>query len=242
MFSLKGLNMKTNTVLFVMLFSFIAINFSFAQIQQAVYQDEDTSPESFTILLKDEWAYLRDAVAQLKNETENRGEFETTQEFQTRVARSHDSLQNKLNAHLSETRLVRRVFGLWFKAELVSYNADAEVYSVKCPATIEAPYSIPSVDCLIPSNPYVELADSIRGGYRTSSIFIKFNPYFEWKVGRAEAVSAKGNESNIFFKVHFMVSLVQEGSAIHGQLKIIPKDITLMNRGNKYVYWKEEIR
>ena len=234
--------MKTNTVLFVMLFSCIATNFLFAQIQQAVYQDEDTSPETFTILLKDEWAYLRDAIAQLKNETENKGEFETTQEFQSRVARSHDSLENKLNVHLRETRLVSRVFGLWFKAELTSYNADAEVYSVKCPATIEAPYSIPSVDCLIPSNPYVDLADSIRGGYRTSTIFLKFNPYFDWKVGREEARLAKGNEANIFFKVHFMVSLVQEGSAIHGQLRIIPKDIVLMNRNSKFVHWKEELR
>ena len=234
--------MKTNTVLFALLLSCIATNFLFAQIQQAVYQDEDTSPETFTILLKDEWAYLRDAIVQLKNETENKSEFETTQEFQTRVARSHDSLQNKLDVHLRETRLVNRVFGLWFKAELTSYNADAEVYSVKCPATIEAPYSIPSVDCLIPSNPYVDLADSIRGGYRTSTIFLKFNPYFDWKVGRDEARLAKGNEPNIYFKVHFMVSLVQEGSAIHGQLRIIPKDIVLMNRNTKFVHWKEELR
>ncbi len=133
------------------------------------------------------------------------------------------------------------VFGLWFKATLVSYNADAEIYSFKCPTTIEAHYSIPAVDCLVPSNPFIDLVDSIRGGYRTSSIFMKFNPDFRWKVKRNEAQSAKGNESDIFFKVHFIVSLTQEGSAIHGQLKIIPKDIALMNRSNNYVYWKEEI-
>ena len=145
-------------------------------------------------------------------EVENRGEFETTREFQIRVARSHDSLQSKLNTHLKETRLDRRVFGLWFKAELVSYNADAEIYSVKCPTTIEAPYSIPTVDCLVPSNLYIDLADSIVGGYRTSSIFMKFNPCFEWKVGRNEALKAKGNQANVFFKVHFVVTLMQEGS------------------------------
>jgi len=113
---------------------------------------------------------------------------------------------------------------------------------VKCASMIEAPYSIPSVDCLIPTNPYIDLADSIRGGYRTSSIFMKFNPDFEWKVGRNEAQSAKGNESYVFFKVHFVVTLAQEGSAIHGQLKIIPKDIALINRSNNYTYWKEEIK
>jgi hypothetical protein len=242
MFTLKGFTMKKNIALFILMSGFITTTVLLAQTQQAVYQDEDTPPESFTILLKDEWAYLRDAVVQLKDETENRGEFETTREFQSRVARSHDSLQNKLNTHLRDTRLDRRVFGLWFKAELVSYNADAEIYSVKCAATIEAPYSIPTVDCIIPSNPYIDLADSIRGGYRTSSIFMKFNPDFEWKVGRNEAQAAKGNQTNMFFKVHFVVRLTQEGSAIHGQLKIIPKDIALMNRSNNYVYWKEELR
>jgi hypothetical protein len=242
MFFSKGLNMKKNIVFSISLCSFITTAMLLAQVQQAVYQDEDTSPESFTILLKDEWAYLRDAVTQLKNETEQRGEFETTLEFQARVARSRDSLQSKLNIHLKDTKLDHRVFGLWLKATLVSYNADAEIYSVKCATTIEAPYSIPTVDCLVPSNPYIDLADSIQGGYRTSRIFMKFNPDFGWKVGRNEAQSAKGNQSNVFFKVHFIVNLMQEGSAIHGQLKIIPKDIALINRSNNYVYWKEEIR
>jgi hypothetical protein len=242
MFSLKGLTMKKNIALFVSLFSLLTAGTLLAQVQQAVYQDEDTPPESFTILLKDEWAYLRDAVAQLKKETENKDEFETTSEFQARAVRSRDSLQSKLNAHLKETKLDRRVFGLCFKATLASYNADAQTYSVKCNATIEAPYSIPTVDCLVPANPYIELTDSIQGGYRTSSIFMKFNPDFQWKVGKSEARSAKGNESSVFFKVHFVVDLIQERTANHGLLKIIPKDISLINRSNNYEYWKEEIR
>jgi hypothetical protein len=234
--------MKNNIVLFILACSMITAHVLLAQTQQAVYQDEETPPESFTILLKDEWSYLRDAVTQLKSETENRGEFETTKEFQTRVARSHDSLQSKLNTHLKETKLDRRVFGLWFKAELISYNADAEIYSVKCSTMIEAPYSIPTVDCLVPSNPYIDLADSIRGGYRTSSIFMKFSPDFQWKVGRDEAQVAKDNQANIFFKVHFVVGMIQDGNSIHGQLKIIPRDIALINRFNKHVYWKEVLQ
>jgi hypothetical protein len=234
--------MKKNIALFLLVCGFFAANTLFAQTQQAVYQDEDTPPESFTIMLKDEWAYLRDAVAQLKTETETKGEFETTREFQTRVARMHDSLQNKLDTHLRDTRLDRRVFGLWFKADIGTYNADAESYQVKCATMIEAPYSIPSVDCVIPLNPYVDLADSIRGGYRTSSIFMKFAPAFEWKIGRNDAQAAKDNQANIYFKVHFIVRLAQEGSTIHGQLKIIPKDIALVNRFNNTAYWKEELQ
>jgi len=234
--------MKKNIAVFVSLCNLIAATMLMAQVQQAVYQDEDTPSESFTVLLKDEWAFLNEAVTQLKNDVEKKGEFETTQEFLMRVEKSRNFLQNKLDTHLSETKLDRRVFGLWFKATLVSYNADKEVYSVKCPTIIEAPYSIPTVDCLVPPNPYVDLADSISGGYRTSSIFLKFNPDFEWIIGRKEAQAAKGDESNMFFKVHFVVNLAQEGSNIHGQLRIIPKDIALINKANNYVYWKEEIK
>ena len=234
--------MKKNIPFFVLLYSVITTTALLAQVQQAVYQDEDTPPESFTILLKDEWAYLNDAVTQLKTDTENKGEFETTQEFRARVTSSREALQSKLNAHLKDTRLDSRIFGLWFKASLVSYNADSGIYSVKCPTVIEAPYSIPAIDCFVPSNTYVGLADSIRGGYRTSSIFLKFNPAFEWKIDRNEAKTAKGNESNIFFKIHFVVSLLQEGSAVHGELRIIPKDIALINKGNNTVYWNAEIR
>ncbi len=64
MSSSKGLNMKKNITLYIALFSFITTAMLVAQVQQAVYQDENTPPESFTILLKDEWAYLRDAVTQ----------------------------------------------------------------------------------------------------------------------------------------------------------------------------------
>lgn len=234
--------MKKNVALFFLLFSFISTGMLLAQVQQAVYQDEDTPPESFTILLKDEWAYLRDAVDQLKNETEKRGEFETTPEFLARASRSRDSLQSKLNAHLKDTKLDRRVFGVCFKATLASYDADAEIYSVKCAATIEAPYNTPSVDCIVPSNPYIEMADSIRGGYRSSIIFMKFSPDFKWKVGRSEAQSAKGNESNLYFKVHFIVDLTQDKTTNHGKLIIIPKDIELINRTNNYVYWNEEVK
>jgi hypothetical protein len=71
---------------------------------------------------------------------------------------------------------------------------------------------------------------------------MKFNPAFEWKIGRDDAQVAKGNQTNIYFKVHFIVRLTQEGSAIHGQLRIIPKDIALMSRFNNLVYWKEELQ
>ncbi len=200
-----------------------------AEAQQPAYQDDDLSPESFTIILKDEWTYLRDAIDQLEKETGKRGEFETTPEFQARVAQARQTSLNKLNGHIKDTKLDRRVFGVWFKATLVSYDADAGIYSVKCTTTVEAPYEIPTVDCLVPPNQYIEMADSIQGGYRTSSIHFKFNPDFKWKVARNEAMAAKGNESNIFFKVHFVVNMTLENLPTKALLKLFRKD-SLVNK------------
>jgi hypothetical protein len=215
---------------------------SLAKAQQPTYQDDNLSPESFSILLKDEWVYLRDAIDQLNKETEKRGEFETTPEFQARAARAKQLFLDKLNGRIKETKLDRRLFGVWFKATLVSYDADAGVYSVSCATTVEAPYDIPTVECFIPDNPYVEKADSIRGGYRTSSLRLKFNPDFKWTVARNDAMTAKSNEPNIYFKVHFEVNVKQEDFSTQALLKIIPKDITLINQVNKFMYWKEEIK
>ena len=233
--------MKKNISITVSIFLFLTTTFQLAEAQQPVFQDDDLSPESFSLILKDEWAYLRDATDQLDKETGNRSEFETTPEFQARAIQARQTSRDKLNGHIKDTKLDRRVFGVWFKATFASYDADAGIYSVNCPITIEAPYDIPTVECVVPPNRYIEMADSIQGGYRRSIIRFKFDPDFKWMVARNEAMSAKGNESNIFFKVHFVINMTLENLPTKALLKIIPKSISLVNKANKHVYWKEEI-
>jgi hypothetical protein len=241
--SLKGLNMKQNhrQILPLLLFLFFG-SFPVEAQQPNTSRDDELQPEAFTTILKYEWMYLRDGVDQLNKETEKRGEFETTPEFQDRVARLRRTFLDKLNAHIKDNKLEQRLFGVWFKAKLVSYDADVGIYSVKCDTNVEAPYNIPTVTCFIPPNPYVDLADSILGGYRTSKIYLKFDPDFKWTVARDDAMAAKGTEGNIVFKVHFILNITQEGFTNQALLRIIPKDIMLMNQSNKYVYWKEEIK
>ena len=213
----------------------------FAEAQQPAYQDDDLTPELFTLILKDEWKYLQEATDQLDKETGNRGEFETTPEFQARAAQARQTAIDKFNGHIKEVKLDRRVLSVWFKAILASYDADVETYSVKCQTTIEAPYDIPTVECYVPPNQYLEMADSIQGGYRRSTIRFKFDPDFKWTVARNEAMVAKGNESNIFFRVNFVVNMTLENLPTKALLKIIPKSILLMNKANKHIFWKEEI-
>lgn len=234
--------MNKHIVFVISLFLFTIVYIQQVKAQQPAYQDDNLTPESFSVILKDEWSYLRDAMDQLNKDVEKRGEFETTPEFQARAAKARQIFLDKLNTRIKENKLDRRVFGVWFKASLVSYDADAAVYSVGCATTVEAPYDIPTVECFIPDNRYIEKADSIRGGYRTSSLRLKLNPDFKWKVSRSEAMTAKGSESNIFFKVNFVINARQDDFSTQALLKIIPKEIILMNQVNKYIFWKEELQ
>jgi hypothetical protein len=233
--------MKKNiTVIFSLLILLIA-TMQLAQAQQPAFQDDELTPELFSLILKDEWTYLREATDQLIKETGNRDEFETTSEFHARSAKARQTFMDKLNGHIKDAKLERRVFGVWFKATLMQYDADAGVYSVKSPTRVEAPYEIPTTGCVIPKNPYVGLSDSIQGGYRQSRIYLKSDPDFKWTIVRNEAMKAKSTESVIYFKVHFILNLMLENSQNRGLLKIIPKDMLVMNQENKFIYLKENI-
>jgi hypothetical protein len=234
--------MKNKTPLLLGLSLLVMASLSSLRAQQQNSPDDVLTPEAFSTILKDEWIYLRDATDQLVKDTEKRGEFETSPEFQARVARTRQLFLEKLNGRIKDTKMGSRVFSVWFKATLASYDADAGIYAVTCSETAEAPYDIPTVGCTIPSNAYVEMADSIRGGYRTSSIRLKFHPNFQWMVARNEAMAAKAGEQNIFFRVRFTVNMSQEKITTKARIRIIPTEISLIDQQNKYVFWKEVLR
>ena len=233
--------MKKNITEIFSLLVFLIATVQLAQAQQPAFQDDELTPELFSLILKDEWTYLRETTDQLIKETGNRDEFETTSEFHARAAKARQTFMDKLNGHIKDAKLERRVFGVWFKAILVQYDADAGVYAVKSPTRVEAPYEIPTTVCVIPNNPYVGLSDSIQGGYRQSRIYLKFDPDFKWSVARNDAVKAKSNESTMYFKVHFILNLTLDNSQNRGLIKIIPKDMLIMNQANKFIYLKENI-
>jgi hypothetical protein len=207
-----------------------------ASAQQATaYQNENMTPENFSEVLKTEWFFLRDELDKQSQNIGKRGEFETTAEFHDRIATLRKNFLASLPQH-------SKTYGVWLKATLVSYDADAQEYSVTCPIAIEAPYNIPTVACVVPENQYVELIDSSLGGYRTSKLQLKFHPDFKWKVERDKARTAKGEETNIYFKVHFLVMLSQESFDKAASIHIIPKDILLADQVKKTYYWREMIK
>ena len=167
--------------------------------QTTAYQNENMTPENFSDLLKTEWTFLRDELDKQSQNIGKRGEFETTMEFRERIASVRKNFLENLPKHT-------KTYGVWLKATLVSYDADAQEYSVTCPVTIEAPYNVPTVVCVVPGNNYVELIDSALNGYRTSKLQFKFSPDFKWKVERDQARKAKGEKQMCTLKCIFSSS------------------------------------
>jgi hypothetical protein len=128
------------------------------------------------------------------------------------------------------------------KASLDQYDADNQMYRVTCPTVIDAPYNIPAVLTEVPDNPYVALADSIKKGYRTSSVYLKFSPYFRWHVARDVAKAAKENEGDVYFKVRFKIEMGQGVGRKGARFAVVPKQIILINQKSATTYWQETLR
>lgn len=204
--------------------------------------DDFMKGEDFTRILKDEWSYLKDATDEYLSTTDKKSEFETSKEFTERVARLKAAFVAKINSHIQEKKLDRRVFGVLFKTSLVSYNADLQKYLIASNESVEAPYDIPTLRCIVPPNLFVSLTDSVNRGFRTSALRIRFPANYRWDVPRDEAKIAKGNESSIYFQIRFVIDLRQEDMVKQAKMRIIPTQITMLNLDSHKVYWNAEIK
>src|SRR5512136_1066097 len=108
--------MKKNITVIFSILVLLTGTVQLVRAQQPAFQDDELTPELFSLILKDEWTYLREATDQLIKETGNRDEFETTAEFHIRAAKSRKTFLEKLDGHIKENKLEKRVFGVWFKA------------------------------------------------------------------------------------------------------------------------------
>lgn len=210
--------------------------------QPPLNPDEYMKGEDFTRILKDEWSYLKDATDDYLASTKSKSEFETSKEYADRIARTKAALTAKINAHIQEKKYDKRVFGVLFKASLVSYDADLQQYLITCDESVEAPYDIPTVQCVVPKNPFVVLSDSVNRGFRTSALRVKIPKNYRWSVARDEAKAAKGDETNIYYQVRFVLDLRQEDMAKQAKLRIIPTQISMLNLSSHKVYWSLEIK
>lgn len=208
-----------------------------AQQPQDAPKEEILMPEDMTRILKEEWQYLKDETDAYLKTVEKKAEFETKAEYDDRVGRLRQTFVSKVNSHIAEKKFDKRVFAVLLKANLDSYSPDTGKYTITVRSFVEAPYNTPTIKCTVPPNNYVGLADSIRQGYRSSALYLKFLPNFKWTTGRDAARIAKSDEANIFFRVSMVVDLNQAGIKNQANIKIIPKEISLVNRQNQQKLW-----
>ncbi len=200
-------------------------------------KEEVLMPDDLTRILKEEWQFLKDATDAYLKTVEKKAEFETKAEYNDRVERLRQTFISKVNSHIAEKKFDKRVFAVLFKANLISYSPDTGKYIIKAGNFVEAPYNTPTIRSSVPPNNYVGLADSVRRGYRTSALYLKFRPNFKWTVGRDAARNAKNDEASIFFKVLMALDLTQSDIKNQANIKIIPKEISLINNKNKQKLW-----
>ena len=210
--------------------------------QQPSNPDEHMKGEDFTRILKDEWSYLKDATDEYLKTTSKKSEFETSKEYADRIARTKAAFVAKVDTHIQEQKYDRRVFSVLFKASLISYNADLQRYLITCTGSVEAPYDIPTLRCIVPKNPFVVLTDSVNRGFRTSALRVRIPTDYRWSVPRDEAKEAKGDEADLFYEVRFVLDLRQEDMVKQAKLKIIPTQISMLNIASHKVYWSVDIK
>jgi hypothetical protein len=204
--------------------------------------EDSLSPAEFTTIMKEAWTYVKEEHDNYVKEVGSKTEFETSAEFDKRSIEAHRQYLTKINKYTQDKTFAQRVIGVVLPATLDRYDADTQIYSVLSPSMVEAPYNLPTISTEIPSNSYVGLADSIRKGYRTSSIYLKFDPAFRWQVARDIAQAAKKDEANVCFKVRFKIDLTQDSGKKSARFAIVPKQIVFMNQKSKTIYWEQNLR
>lgn len=201
---------------------------------------EEISGEGFTQFLKQIWSFLKDETDKF-TEASKKSQFETSSEYDRRMKDLRRKFGEALTKYGKDEKLKEQIFVLSFKASLEKYEADSGMYILDSKEMIDIPYNIPAVRCIVRTNPFVALSDSIRKGYRISSLFLNFRPDFRIKMTRENAKVAKENEGEIYFNVHLMVDVESSKDPSAARLTIIPKKISLLNKKENYVYWDRQL-
>ena len=210
--------------------------------QQAERTEDNLAPADFTNIIKEAWTYLKDQTDAFLKGTEKKTEFETTQEFQARVVQMRRDLLARFAKFSEDKKYAQREFGILFKANLVSYDADTRVYRLTSNTAVEIPYDIPWLDVSLDPNPLVSLADSIARGYRSTSLHLKMNPPLRYEAPLELAKSAKTAEGELYFRVRLTMNMVQdEDFRNQARLTMTAYHIQLFNRSSNTVYWEENL-
>jgi hypothetical protein len=204
--------------------------------------DNVMTPQQFTETLKQVWSFLKTEMETYQTSIQSKGEFETSSEYERRATDLRRQYVAAVMKYSSDQKLDQREFGVLFKASLGAYDADKQMFPLSSGTIVDAPYNIPIVQCVIRKNAYVALADSIRKGYRTSSLYISLPKGNKWQVSRDMARSAKADEDQIYFRVKMMINIENTDRKEQAILELVARELALVNSKTNQVYWTVPIR
>ncbi len=231
--------MKCSTlfVLFAMFSSFL--------FSQSILETHDPAKtltaEKCYDVIKTVWDGLMKLSDEYQIEAADKNEFESTAEYNTRIQKCKDNHINKIRKFFSDNKLNSREYSVWMKAELVKYDADNQTYSIKSPTQILTQPKKNAIAVTVPSNKYLTITEKNSGGYRRAFLHLNTNPEFTWFVNKQTAQEAKNNEQNIFFKLSFTFDISFNETEHQIVLQIVPKKLSLMNQGDNFTFWSEDI-
>ena len=239
---LRELSQKSALMFLLVLFPSLLVSQTTTPTQATPLPEDSLSPAEFTAIMKEAWSFVKDEYDGYIKNVGKKTEFETTAEFEKRSVEARRQYLTKISKYIKDKKFDQRVMGVLLPASLDQYDADDQIYSVTCRTVIEAPYNLPTISTEIQDNAYTALADSIRKGYRTSSVYLDLNPAYRWKVNREVAQAAKNDQASIFFKVRFKLDLSQGDGRKGSRFLIVPKQIILYNQKTRAVYWDQPLR
>jgi len=193
-------------------------------------------------IIKTAWDGLKVLADEYQGNISEKNEFESTVEYNDRLRKAKDEYITKIRKFYSDNKLNSKVFSVWLNAELNKYDADNQTYGIKSPTQILIQPKKKDIAVIIPNNKYVTITEKNSGGYRRAYIHLNTKPEFTWFVNKQTAQDAKSKEQSIYFKFFFTLDISFDESANQVILQVVPNKITLLNQGENFTYWSEDIR
>ena len=213
-----------------------------AQVVLSSYnQNETLTSDQCYDIIKVVWDGLKKISEEFTSQITAKSEFESTAEYIARVQREKEQYAAKISKFATDNKLNSRNFFVWMKADLIKYNADNQTYSIKSPTQILIQPKKPEIAIICPNNKYIKIFEKDLNGYRRANIQLNTEPEFTWFVNRQTAQATKNKESQIFFRVSFNLSVSISGAENQIILQYVPTKIALMDQGENFTYWSEDI-
>lgn len=209
---------------------------------EAFSSNTPLSPDQCYELIKTVWDGLKRHSEEFQTGTSAKSEFESTGEYAARIRKNKDEFIAKVNAFAAANKLSERTFAVWMKADLVKYDADNQIYSVKSATEILVQPKKKEIAVVCAPNKYVTITEKNRKGYRFANLRLNTDPEFSWFVNKQTAQTAKAKEHAMFFKVTFSFTVGVNESDDQIMLTVVPTRMALMDQTENFTYWSEDIR